>query len=58
MSVGYVDVYIENGGLIGDIANSQFRVGAFMFHVFASSTHSRLGEDIRDGEIDAARKNM
>lgn len=24
-SVGYVDVYIQNGGLIGDIANSQFR---------------------------------
>jgi hypothetical protein len=24
-SIGYVDVYIQNGGLIGDIANSQFR---------------------------------
>ncbi|KAL3077207.1 hypothetical protein niasHS_013196 [Heterodera schachtii] len=24
-SVGYVDVYIQNGGLLGDIANSQFR---------------------------------
>ncbi|KAI1724710.1 lipopolysaccharide-binding protein [Ditylenchus destructor] len=24
-SVGYVDVYIQNGGLVGDIANSQFR---------------------------------
>uniref|UniRef100_A0A7E4UTX0 BPI1 domain-containing protein n=1 Tax=Panagrellus redivivus TaxID=6233 RepID=A0A7E4UTX0_PANRE len=24
-SVGYLDAYIENGGLIGDIANSQFR---------------------------------
>uniref|UniRef100_A0AC35EVG9 Lipid-binding serum glycoprotein N-terminal domain-containing protein n=1 Tax=Panagrolaimus sp. PS1159 TaxID=55785 RepID=A0AC35EVG9_9BILA len=24
-SVGYLDAYIQNGGLIGDIANSQFR---------------------------------
>ncbi|KAH7673166.1 Protein F10D11.6 a, partial [Aphelenchoides avenae] len=25
VQIGYVDVYIENGGLIGDLANSQFR---------------------------------
>lgn len=26
VSLGYVDAYIQNGGLVGDIANSQFRV--------------------------------
>lgn len=26
MQIGYADAYIENGGLVGDIVNSQFRV--------------------------------
>lgn len=31
VTLGYVDAYIENGGLVGDIANSQFRVRSSRF---------------------------
>ena len=28
--IGYADAYIENGGLIGDIVNSQFRASRLL----------------------------
>jgi hypothetical protein len=33
VTIGYLDAYIENGGLVGDIANSQFRVSVLFDHV-------------------------
>jgi hypothetical protein len=33
VTIGYLDAYIENGGLVGDIANSQFRVSIYVYFV-------------------------